>query len=161
MKIPISEDIIDRSAEELGQSEVAYEKALSEIKEKQPVILSYLFTENFEAFTQEEKEFMLFMLLVIWKSVRYTMLPIPNITEESLSKAEEANWLKIQGMRGSFRQKLDAFFEKYPQEDLLAFVEDALSEDQEEETSFVTKEAQEHIFITMKTVIDCLLGIKS
>ena len=35
----------------------------------------------------------------------------------------------------------------------LAFVEDALSDDEEE---LITKEGRESIFVTMKSIIDCL-----
>ena len=52
-----------------------------------------------------------------------------------------------------FRDRMDIFFENYSQEDLLAFVEDNLVED---EDSLVTKEGREPMFVALKSVIDIL-----
>ena len=51
-----------------------------------------------------------------------------------------------------FRERLDVFFQDYFQEDLLAFVEDSLSEEEEE---MVTKIGREPMFVALKTIIDC------
>ena len=48
---------------------------------------------------------------------------------------------------------MDVFFEDYAQEDMLAFVEDNLVED---EDSTITKEGREPIFVALKSVIDVL-----
>jgi hypothetical protein len=50
-----------------------------------------------------------------------------------------------------FQHKADVFFKDYPQEDLLAFVEDALADDEDSE---VTKEGREPMFVALKTIID-------
>jgi len=53
---------------------------------------------------------------------------------------------------------LDAFFEGYAQEDLLAYVEDSLllSEEQGKNELGVTPEGRPLLFISLKTLIDVL-----
>ena len=50
-----------------------------------------------------------------------------------------------------FRDRLNVFFEKTSQEDLLAFIEDSLLEEEEE---LVTKVGREPMFIALKSIID-------
>ncbi|MEQ8703762.1 MAG: hypothetical protein RIC19_07570 [Phaeodactylibacter sp.] len=157
----ISEDVIDQVVEELESQPDAHEQGLEAMQQEQPVLLAYPFTENFEAFTVEEREYFLFLMLVVWKAVRkYREASVP-VDENDLSEAEEANWAIIQSKGGSdFRSRLDPFFEGYPQEDLLAFAEDALTQDDEDTEALVSREGQEALFVSLKTVIDCLIGYK-
>jgi hypothetical protein len=85
---------------------------------------------------------------------------ILEMSPEELEEIEEGNWTQLNDAVGkNFRQKLDGFFEDYPQEDLLAFVEDSLviSKEGEESDDFeISKEGREPIFVALKTIIDCL-----
>ncbi|MCB9047860.1 MAG: hypothetical protein H6556_00415 [Lewinellaceae bacterium] len=158
MKI-ISESLIEQAAEMLEISEESYEQAVGEMQERQPVLLSYFFTENFQVFTQDEKEYLFYLMLVIWKAISLSGESVPAVTEQQLSQAEDDNWAQVQGIRAKgFHERLNVFFDNYPQEDLLAFVEDALAEDEEEEDGPVTQEGREALFISLKTAIDCLTG---
>lgn len=151
----ITEDIIDRVVERFDDSDAAYEKAVTALEEEQPVLMGYLFSEEFEAFTQDEREYLLMLAIITWTSVKETGDEVPEITEQALAEAEEQNWAKLEGVPSKhFNDRLDVFFDGYAQEDLLAFLEDALAED--EEDSIVTKEAREPIFVTLKSVVDCL-----
>lgn len=156
----ISQDVIDEAVADLeGQSE-AYTQVLATMQQDQPVLFAYPFTENFEAFTEEEREYFLFLMLVIWHAVRKYEVP-PAVDEQYLSEVEEANWAVMHGNKGgSFRSRLDPFFEGYFQEDLLAFAEDALTQDEEEAEALISREGQEALFVTLKTIIDCLTGHK-
>ena len=55
-----------------------------------------------------------------------------------------------------FRDRLDPFFENTQQEDLVAFAEDAVTEDLDDPESLVTKEGREPIFVALATMIDVL-----
>lgn len=152
----VSEQQIDSVIEQSSSDEAA-QKGLHTLKRDQPVLLSYLFSEHFKAFTKEERAFMLYLTTVIWKAVNKTFETIPAISEEKLGNAEEQNWELLQaGTSKKFRDRLDVFFKDYPQEDLLAFVEDALLDDEE---SVVSNEGREPIFIALKSIIDCLTGL--
>lgn len=159
-KIFVSEKIIDVKAAKLGALDGDFDEIVAEFKAQQPAILGYLFSESFLILTQQEKEYLLYLTLVIWESCEEVLEGILEMSPEELEEIEEANWTQYNEATGkSFRQKLDGFFEEYPQEDLLAFVEDSLvisAEDEEAEEFEVTKEGREPIFVALKTVIDCL-----
>jgi hypothetical protein len=77
-----------------------------------------------------------------------------HIPGASLEKNEEANWetFNAQGNK-QFTSILDVFFSAYPQEDLLALVEDSLQSDEE---SVVSQVGREIIFISCKSIIDTI-----
>lgn len=155
----ISETAIEQAAAALEASEQAFEDTINEMQEKQPVLLGYCFSENFQAFTQQEQEYMLFLALVIWKAVRDTAGGQPVVEEEAISKAEDHNWeLFLANKTGDFRARLDPFFENYPQEDLLAFIEDALAEEEGAQAEVVSTEGRAALFVSLKTITDCLIG---
>jgi hypothetical protein len=157
----VSEEQIDRAAAELEQSEADYEAAIEAIKAAQPVLLAYPFSESFEAFTREEQTYFLYLTLVIWKATKSVNDDLPFVDEARLSELEEANWNIIQGNKGNtFRSRLDPFFENYAQEDLLAFVEDALTQDEDGE-EIVSREGQEALFVCLKSVVDALTQVPS
>lgn len=126
------------------------------LEEKQPILLSYLFSENLEVFTQQEREYMLFLLSVVWESVYKVWGDQAEVTEDKLAKAEEHNWDLLKDVKArQFRERLNVFFADQPaEEELLAFVEDAILDDEE---SPVTGEAREHLFVTLKSMIDALM----
>ncbi len=148
--------IVDEVTEELSASEKAFEHTVELMNDQQPILLGYLFSENFEAFTQNEREYLLFLSAVIWKSVFRVWGRQEEVTEANLEAAEERNWSTIQNSSAQrFRERLNVFFDENPaQEELLAFVEDALLDDEE---SPVTTEGREPLFISLKSIIDCLV----
>lgn len=149
----VSEKIIDDVLEELGDSSELPAEALDRLREEQPVVLAYLFTENFNAFLRQEKEYLLYLLLVLWEATKRVNQQVPEVTEEALSQAEEANWDTLQDVNSKrFRDRLDVFFANTQQEDLLAFVEDSLLD---EEDGFVSKEGREPMFVILKSILDC------
>lgn len=151
----IDEDTIDQVAVRLGASEAARKAAVEALREEQPVLLAYLFSENFDAFLNQEREYVLFLVLVIVESAKTkTQQTLPIITEDILGEVEESNWTRLQTVHAQrFRERLDIFFEDTAQEDLLAFIEDALID---EEDGLLSKEGREPIFIVLKSVIDAL-----
>ncbi len=154
----IDEDLIDKVSIQLGTSEEARTAAIQALETEQPILLAYLFSENFDAFLAHEKEYILFLVIVIIEAVKQsTEQPIPLITEETLSNAEEANWEKITQVKAQrFRERLDVFFKDTPQEDLLAFIEDALID---EEDGLLSKEGREPIFVVLKSIVDAIATI--
>ncbi len=148
--------IIDEVTEELSASEKAVEKTLDMMNEQQPILLAYLFSESFEVFTEQEREFILFLVCVIWKSIFRVFGPQEIVRETHLSAADDANWGLLNEVEGHrFRERLDVFFKQHPEEEeLLAFIEDAILDDDE---SPVTNEGREPIFVSLKSIVDCLL----
>ena len=151
----VSEEIIESTAAELGKTEESIKAAMLELDNELPVISAYLFSENFDLLTQPEKEYLLFLALTIFKSAQKVDVFLPKITEEQLGAAEEKNWELLTAVTfKKFRERMDVFFKDYQQEDLLAFVEDSLTEEEEEE--LVTKVGREPMFVALKSIIDVL-----
>jgi hypothetical protein len=149
----INESTIERVLARLESGRDDFAVEIQDFAESQPYLMSYLTNEETEAFTEQEREFLLFGALVIYQSVTDQLVE-PGVADVAqISAAEEANYALLQGAKGNFRDRLTPFFEQSPQEDLLAFVEDMLVADEEDN---ISKEGREPLFITLKTVVDVL-----
>ncbi len=149
----VSESVIDNAAEIVG-SEDNFKTIVQDFKSRQPVLLAYLFSDNFNLLTQKEREYMMFLALVIWKACENTHSDIPIIEQDLLEELEENNWEQLNKVSSrKFNERIDVFFKNYPQEDLLAFVEDTLVHDEDSE---ITNEGRNYIFIALKTIIDSI-----
>ena len=157
----VSEEVIDKVVAALEAND-NYETEMESVRETQPTILAYLLSENFEVLTMEEKEYLLYLTLVIVNAAEHVNPGLPLVDQDALGEAEEENYGLINASKERrFRDKLNVFFEDTPQEDLLAFAEDAIvlddeNEEEGEENFNVTKEGREPIFIALKSVIDVL-----
>jgi len=137
----ISESIIDQKAATVGATDDLSEY-IQNLKDHQPALLAYLFSESFELLTEAEKEYTMFLVLVVWESVWSVHPEQDKIEPTAIEKAEDSNWEKLDSSKSKdFRDKLNVFFEDTPQEDLLAFVEDALTQDEED---MVSNEGREY-----------------
>jgi len=121
--------------------------------EEQEEFLSYIKSEIAPSLLDEELKLFMFSASVIYNSVRSSNDDsyIPFDVDEFESN-DEQNW----GQRDkstSFDKSKDILFEAYHQEDLLAFIEDLISEDENEILSDVGKEI---IFLSAKSYIDTL-----
>ncbi len=150
----INEDIINGVIEGMGDSHFDYAEAVTALQKEQPVLLGYLFSENFKLIADKEQEFTLYLLIVIWLSCKELNGALPFVDVKSFEDTEEANWIALTSGKGeNFRKRLDVFFDETEQEDLLAFIEDALLDDSAE--TGVAPEAREPIFIYLKSIVDC------
>lgn len=150
----ITEKTIESAAESIGsQDEASYQRLLEDFKRKQPIILAYIFSENLDLLTEGERNLLLYMILVVRKSYMKENRNEPKpVSEEKIAAAEDKNWEQlVDNNSKDFRERLNPFFEGTAQEDLLAFFEDVLM-DEEEET--VTKAGREYIFVAAKTIVD-------
>lgn len=151
----VQETTIDKVVDIFNEDESALDTALAALEAQQPLLYGFLLeSEEFEAFTDAEREYLLFLALVVWKSVEEQYGECPEVSEEQLSAAEEKNWEQLGELSETrFRERVSLFFTDYGEEDLLAFVEDALLEDDD---TPVTKEGREALFVSLKSVIDVL-----
>ncbi len=151
----ISEDMIDTVVLKLETADFEQEVAI--FGEKQPILLGYVLSEDFELLTNEEREWLLYLVLVLYQAIESGDKKIDPLSKNDLEAAEEANWARLETVTAKhFRDRMTPFFEGYPQEDLLAFVEDSLTEDEEDTENFLTKEGREPMFVALKSVIDAL-----
>jgi len=154
----VPESIIEEVIETFANDKNAYEETLSEIISDQPALLAFLDQESNEVLTEEEKDILWYLVLIIITSARRFGTPVQEMSDTSLGNSEESNWEILHNQpKGTFRDKVTSFFEDYKQEDLLAFVEDSL---EIEENSPITTVGRDVIFISAKTVIDTIFEIQ-
>lgn len=113
-----------------------------------PALEAYLSQEEFVLLSAEEREFLVFVLTVVFKSVGL----IRPLEEERLIAWENHNWAENLD-KLSLDARLDHYFKDYPQEDLLAFAEDAIFDP---DNDFLTKEGRLPLFVVVKTIIDAM-----
>ncbi len=148
----IGEETINAIIAELETANSELDERLEQLKTAQPILLAYITSEQFDMLNTEERDYLVYLAKVLYGSIAAKIEDIPKLTEAQIGSAEEENWGKMETAKGkTFRDKLDAFFENYEQEDLLAFVEDSLAED---EDSFITSEGRELMFVGLKSLID-------
>lgn len=149
-----TEEVIEKIFEQEIESDNDPVMELENIAADQPALISYLGQENLELLTEEEFDYCAFLVTIIYKTYAQSGLEMAMIEPDQIDAAEELNWEKINASEGKkFKQRIDALFEGFAQEDLLAFVEDALEAD---DLPIVTNEGREPMFIILKTIIDVL-----
>ena len=153
----VSEKTIEPIIAHFGSGEVDYERAIREFSGRQPAIVSFLLADHEGALTDHEQELLVYLATIIFRSVEAEEGELPKATPEEVAHAEEINWELLGSSKArSFRERLDVFFRNTPEEDLLAFIEDSLVDDEEAETQIVTPEGREPMFVLLKTVVDVL-----
>ena len=148
----ISEDDIEKVFDGYYESEKKYFSDRDALISGQPAFSAMLTDEGYELLSDDEYELLWFMATVIYTSTTQANGQIKTCEAEVMSELEENNWLKMEEAKGgNFHDRLNVFFQDYPQEDLLAFVEDSLESDIE-----VSPAGRELIFVACKTLIDAL-----
>jgi len=112
----------------------------------------YLNSDGFKGLTEAEHQLSFFINSVIYHSAKESGEELEDVDIELFQQMEEENWNQREA-HNSWPETKDVFFDNYSQEDLLAFVEDML-EDEEEAVSELSKEV---IFITAKSYVDYLM----
>ena len=145
----IINDIIDQY-----QDEVKYLTDLKQLASEQPDLIAFIDQENYSLLTNDEIALLEYLTLVIYFSSMKIIEKTIQIQGKSLEAAEEDNWNTFNEITAkSFFNKLDSFFKDYPQEDLLALVEDSIQQD---EDNIVTPVGREIIFVACKSIIDTI-----
>jgi hypothetical protein len=141
-----------------SMSEEKMEKLMEAFSEEQPMLFSYIFSEENGPISEEEHSFLEYLAMIIWMAYKKVQPEAHDkISEEEIGDAEEANFEVIENSKAKdFSGKIDSFFEGYEQEELLAFVEEALTEDDFEGDAIISQEAIEPMFVSLKTMIDVL-----
>lgn len=156
----VSEDLINPVIDLISDNEELFEKHMLEFAEEQPFLLAFLLSEGFDVLDEEEKGMLFYLAMIIYFSVvSGSQGELDMIELEKIQAADEDNWTQVDQKRHkTLKEIADYFFDGYGQEDLLAFVEDALMEDEEYEISNIGRNV---IFVSMKSFIDVLSDLDS
>lgn len=155
MNKQINQEAIEAIMLRLQTTPDLFSALLDGLERDQPAIINWIFSESFDILNEEEKQYFLFLSLVIIVSISEQLVIEDVIGPKTIELAEEKNWEIFTSQSSKvFREKINVFFDAYPQEDLLAFVEDAL--EMEHEDQVVTTIGRPPMFIALKTLIDLL-----
>lgn len=110
----------------------------------------YLLGEDFHLLTEAEKETMLFIHLVIFRSINAEEKAV-DFDAEVFQEIEDKNWEAFNEKGKTWKEKMDIMFENYKEEELLAFAEDMLNDES------ISDLGKELIFITAKSYIETKL----
>lgn len=132
-----------------------FDADLKAFSSAQPYLADYLSGEDTAAFIPAEQELLYFAVFVIYGSIEEHYGTPGVVKGDDIAALEEDNFVRLQEQQSrGFRARLDVFFQETEEEDLLAFIEDMLTPDEE---SVVTKEGREPLFVILKTCMDALL----
>ena len=128
--------------------------------EAQPDAYSYLFSEDAELLTQDEKEWLVYIAVVIWKAIVAKKPNLKAIAAEDLEAAEERNWELLEEVTEKrFSDRMTVFFDDSDEEELLAFIEDSLVDDDElGADALISKEGREPMFVALKSLVDVFIA---
>jgi hypothetical protein len=150
----VSEEIIEQVIDSYYSQDNKYEKDQEVFEKEQPCYIALLADEGFEILTDDEYELLWFNATIIYSAAKIIQPNIAEFEQEKIEDFDEKNWEVLErNVTGTFRDRVTPFFQDYPQEDLLAFVEDSLESD---EDVVITSTGRELIFVACKTLIDCL-----
>lgn len=148
----INEERINVIIDELNDDN--FEELMINFSESQPFLLSFLLSEGFNVLDEDEKSLLFYLAVIIYFSVEREHSDIELVPINLIERTDEENWTIVdQNKFKTLKEIADHFFTDYNQEDLLAFVEDALVEDEEYEISNIGRNV---IFVSMKSLIDAL-----
>ena len=117
-------------------------------------LIEYLNSEIYPNLKKDEQQLLDFSLNIIYNCCQEKT---EDFDIDEYIDIEDSNW-SLRDKDRSLTDSMNAFFENYPEEDLLAFVEDILIDDSDQEISIAGKEI---IVICSKSLIDLLQGIKT
>jgi len=153
----ITEADIDALHDEMARQQGLDEKLLSRFANQQPHITGWLLGEDFSLLTEEEQDYLFFIAMCIYEVCSRKHGNREEVDGDTIREAEEANWALLESsIAKTFRDRMDVFFDATEQEDLLAFIEDSLTEDDEEQDTIVTKIGREPMFVALKSIVDVL-----
>jgi hypothetical protein len=151
----ITEQQIESIFEYLDRNESTQEKLFIQFSEEQSHISAWILGEQFEILTEAEQDYLYFLALVIWLCYSKYGQKLAEIDGDTIREIEEKNWALLEKETNTnFQNKLNLVFKDTKQEDLLAFVEDALSEDPDDPEQIVSRVGKEPMLVALKSIID-------
>jgi hypothetical protein len=140
--------------DQLDQDEKLFFETQEKIVDTQPAVSALFGDDELTLLSDDEFDLLWFVVVTLYFSIS-TKYKVPVIDIEKLTIAEERNW-EILGKDPSlpWRSRLDLFYDQYPQEDLLSFIEDSFESDEDLK---ISGPAREVLFVAAKSILDCWL----
>jgi hypothetical protein len=131
---------------------------INELGRKQPFVLTYLMATGHDILSEQEREALLFMGVMIWQILNEIYSDIAVITGDNLENHESKNHQMLEYLAGEsesdFLDTVETIMSKYHQPELLRFIISKLDEEPERGIE-LSDDNMGMIVIYLKTVIDC------
>jgi hypothetical protein len=151
----INESDIEAIFDKMESKSEMDEKLLSAFANEQPHITTWLLGEDYKVLTEDEQDYLFFLVMVIYEACKSKLGVIKEIEGDMIRETEESMWTLIDGSEGkTFKDRISVFFERSEEEDLLAFAEDSLSDEDGQPDDMITKIGREPMFVALATVIE-------
>lgn len=129
-----------------------------ELGQKQPFLLTYLMSTGHDILSEQEREALLFMGVMIWQILNGIYSDIAVITGNDLDSYENRNIQMLEYLAGEseseFLDTVEKIMSKYHQPELLRFIISKLDEEPDRGIE-LSDDNMGMIVIYLKTVIDC------
>lgn len=153
----ITEAQIDKAIEYFNDDPTLVLTKIKELAQEQPYLNPFIFQDSYSVLTKDEQEYLLYIILILYQSIKGKQEYLETMSPDDLQEAEEANWAIWEDEKASgIQEKNTVLFENTEQEELLAFVEDMVLDDEDDEESELSKVGQEIAMVVGKTLIDVL-----
>jgi hypothetical protein len=131
---------------------------IHELGHKQPFLLTYLMATGNDILSEQEREALLFMGVMIWQILNGIYSDIDVITGENLENHEYKNIQMLEYLAGEsesdFLDTVEKIMSKYQQPELLRFIISKLDEEPDRGIE-LSDDNMGMIVIYLKTIIDC------
>lgn len=145
----VREEQIERVLQNIDEAEKGVNEILAKHQSAATNFFVHLSTEAY-ILSDEEKDYLSGMIAVILESSGFNSSKIQG---NDWSEIEDQNWSEFENFR-SLKDYFDVVFKDYPEEDLLAYIEDSLAEEEED---FISNAGREYILIKTKTLVDIII----
>ena len=146
----IDESVIEKVANTLTESG---EEIESRFIKNHGNFYNYLQIEIFSALSEELRSQLYFIIIVIHEAYFLTHRSLAQFNLEDYIENEDLNW-QTSEKNSDWKLTVDSFFNNYPEEDLLAFVEDITIGTEDSPTDSA---ALKVLFIISKSYIDTIV----
>jgi len=150
----IKEQNINAVLDMIEEDDFDMEAAMKKIDNTLPTTLSYILSDNFSLLTDEESDYLEYLVVTILITLLNNIETIEDKSEDEIDAIEEKIWAKMESNKSkNFNDQVNIFFEDTQEEDLMAFIEDGLTP---EENDFVSPAGRELMFVGLTTLVEAL-----
>lgn len=158
---PISEQVVEQTWQRIADFSARQGKELGiKFVTEQPTLSAYLMAVDGDLFNEDERELLFYLGTVVWQMMAQGDTPLPRVTEQALTRAEDANVAMLESLADVSDEDAHAatarLLQEYPQPYVFKYVVEALRESAQEEG--IREEILGVMMVDLKTAIDCLDG---
>jgi multidrug efflux pump subunit AcrB len=158
----ITSKIVTQTWQRMSQASVERApKLVEQMKDEQPVVLSFLLHLDDLPFNQYEQELLFYIGLVVWQIMKQSEQQLYKVTGKKLRKAEELNVEILERLASSgeseFMESAQLLIRTHAEPEVLRYIVEAIMEEAEEEPGF--QEANKGLaFIHLKILLDAFVN---